>query len=265
MSASSQSTHSENGNSKKESPVPQLEKPKHRKMAKGLRSNFLDYLEKQISEKERLLELNLKKQRAAENDTDLQDSIQRQNQKFRDDLDMLQKLLSEQREALIHETVEAMEARKAAEQSMKAEAEPHVSDSQSIPVHHRNRMYRQLPACHVNSPTLTVARSRADPAPTVVSRVASAYCSRFTAGVANPILRPLDSWLGRLSSFFYGRPSARTEARYPERRGNGYPFFCCGNPADRDSESIPERVTVDNRDYYVHRLSLELGSWPWLI
>jgi len=41
-------------------------------MAKGLRSNFLDYLEKQISEKERLLELNLKKQRAAENDTDLQ-------------------------------------------------------------------------------------------------------------------------------------------------------------------------------------------------
>ena len=72
MSASSQSTHSENGNSQKESPVPQLERPKHRKMAKGLRSNFLDYLEKQISEKERLLELNLKKQKAAENDGDLQ-------------------------------------------------------------------------------------------------------------------------------------------------------------------------------------------------
>mmetsp|Transcript_13382 Transcript_13382/g.30813 ORF Transcript_13382/g.30813 Transcript_13382/m.30813 type:complete len:270 (-) Transcript_13382:145-954(-) len=252
MSAT-QSTNSENSN--QDSPKPQLVKPKHRRMAKGLRSNFLDYLEKQIAEQERLLDLNLRERSSTHNPDALKEIMETQGKKFQADLETLQNLLQEQREALIHETVEAMEAKKAAAQSSATEASADSSTPPTIPVHHRNRTYHQLPSSHVYSSTVRLSHPRMNSAPTLVSRVASAYCSRFTAGVANPVLRPLDNLLGRLSSFFFGTAERRAEAGYKAECENKYPFLCCTDLTGRDSVSIPdpERVTFNNQEYFVHR------------
>lgn len=170
---------------------------------KGLRGKFLSFLEHEAGRKRESLN-EVRRRSMCVSDSEMQEKLHSISDKLTDDLEALEALLLDNREALIHEHMELLHDRKVCASPIASNDSftppSPTSPAQAPPTHWRSRVIRRTP-CQTRKSDSCGSKCSID----LDTRrsMSVAYCEKVSKGVT-PVMTPIDRALGRISNLVYG-------------------------------------------------------------